>query len=185
MGQDNSNFAFLRNEEAQLFRLGLLAESYFAEDPNTSLFKLRQLAEAIAKLSASRYGSTVTSADTFNDVLRTLRFDCALPRDVSDLFHAIRLAGNEAVHENTGTHQDALHALKTARQLAAWYYRAFHQHDLKTGPFVPPRKPEDGTEKLKSEIERLKSELHRSIFWMLSDHAGEKVGALRGFAFTL
>lgn len=42
-----SNFEMLRPYEAQLWRLGALAERYFAEDPNTSLLKLRQLAELL------------------------------------------------------------------------------------------------------------------------------------------
>ncbi len=37
-----SNFDMLRNDEAQLWRLGALAERYFADDPNTRLLKLRQ-----------------------------------------------------------------------------------------------------------------------------------------------
>ena len=36
-----SNFALLRAHDEQLVRLGLLAERYFAEDPNTCLLKLR------------------------------------------------------------------------------------------------------------------------------------------------
>jgi type I restriction enzyme R subunit len=43
-----SNFDMLRAYEAQLWRLGALAERYFAEDPNTSLLKLRQLASTTA-----------------------------------------------------------------------------------------------------------------------------------------
>ena len=38
-----SNFTHLRAHDEQLVRLGLLAERYFAEDPNTCLLKLRQL----------------------------------------------------------------------------------------------------------------------------------------------
>ena len=36
-----SNFDMLRAYEVPLWRLGALAERYFAEDPNTSLLKLR------------------------------------------------------------------------------------------------------------------------------------------------
>lgn len=35
-----SNFLFLKAHDVQLVRLGLLAERYFAEDPNTCLLKL-------------------------------------------------------------------------------------------------------------------------------------------------
>ena len=43
-----SNFDMLRAYEAQLWRLGALAERYFAEDPNTSLLKLRQLSDVLS-----------------------------------------------------------------------------------------------------------------------------------------
>lgn len=34
----SSNFSYLQEHDEQLLRLGMLAEKYFAEDPNTSLF---------------------------------------------------------------------------------------------------------------------------------------------------
>jgi len=44
----SSNFAHLQSHDEQLLRLGMLAERYFTEDPNTCLLKLRQLAELLA-----------------------------------------------------------------------------------------------------------------------------------------
>lgn len=41
-----SNFAHLRAHDEQLVRLGMLAERYFSDDPNTCLLKLRQLRSA-------------------------------------------------------------------------------------------------------------------------------------------
>jgi hypothetical protein len=49
-----SNFDMLRAYEEQLWRLGALAERYFAEDPNTSLLKLRQFSELLAQSLAAR-----------------------------------------------------------------------------------------------------------------------------------
>jgi type I restriction enzyme, R subunit len=59
-------------------------------------------------------------------------------REVYDLFHGIRKAGNAAVHRNEGSHQEALHQLKAVRALAVWFHRSFGR-DLafKAGPFVP------------------------------------------------
>ena len=42
------NFAFLAVHDPQLVRLGALAERYFADDPSTSLIKLRQFGEVLA-----------------------------------------------------------------------------------------------------------------------------------------
>jgi type I restriction enzyme R subunit len=47
-----SNFAHLQEHDAQLLRLGMLAERYFPEDPNTSLLKLRQRQALEAGLAA-------------------------------------------------------------------------------------------------------------------------------------
>jgi hypothetical protein len=44
-----TNFAHLQAHDDQLVRLGMLAERYFADDPNTALLKLRQLAELLAQ----------------------------------------------------------------------------------------------------------------------------------------
>ena len=38
----SANFGFLSAHDAQLERLGALAERYFKDDPNTCLIKLRQ-----------------------------------------------------------------------------------------------------------------------------------------------
>jgi len=51
-----SNFAQLQQHDEQLLRIGMLAERYFTEDPNTSLLKLRQLAEGIAQTTATYVG---------------------------------------------------------------------------------------------------------------------------------
>ena len=40
-----TNFAQLQEHDEQLLRLGMLAERYFPDDPNTCLLKLRQFAE--------------------------------------------------------------------------------------------------------------------------------------------
>ena len=52
----SANFVHLRGYDEQLFRLGFLAERYFPEDPNTTLLKLRQLAELLAQQVAARFG---------------------------------------------------------------------------------------------------------------------------------
>jgi type I restriction enzyme R subunit len=123
----DSNFAALRKLEPQVYRLGLLAERYFVEDPNTCQIKLRQLSELTAQLTASRFGLVIDPADNFADVLRRLKFECSLPREVGELFHSLRIAGNHAAHGATDDHASALTGLKLARQLAIWYSRTFYE----------------------------------------------------------
>lgn len=107
-----SNFSHLQSHDGQLVRLGLLAERYFAEDPNTCLIKLRQLAEALAQLAASRVGLYADTAESQRDLLRRLRDHGILPREVADLFHEVRKAGNDANHNLAGDHRSALLALR-------------------------------------------------------------------------
>ena len=53
-------------------RLGLLAERYFADEPNTCLLQLRQLTEAMAHSVASRVGLYTSADEKQNDPLRRL-----------------------------------------------------------------------------------------------------------------
>ena len=68
-----ANFGFLAKYDAQLARLGALAERYFGDDPNTSLMKLRQFAELLAQLTAAKTGQL-----TKPDESQTDRFCCIL-----------------------------------------------------------------------------------------------------------
>lgn len=124
-----SNFHFVEAHDGQLYRLGMLAEKYFRDDPNTCLIKLRQLAELAAKLAAGRFGLTVTPADGFSDVLRRLRFECSLPREVGDLFHGLRVLCMRAAQDGMDEDDDSFHD----RQLPACYVRTSHDAALKLG----------------------------------------------------
>jgi len=48
-----TNFACLLEYDEQLVRLEMLAEKYFAKDPNTCLIKIRQYIEHLAHLTES------------------------------------------------------------------------------------------------------------------------------------
>ena len=55
-GTTSANFGFLGQHDAQLVRLGALAERYFRDGPNTCLIKLRQFGEVLAQLVAAKAG---------------------------------------------------------------------------------------------------------------------------------
>lgn len=162
MASFRSNFLFLEKNEPQLFRLGALSERYFAEDPNTSLIKLRQFAELCASLSATRLGLDVTADETLATLLRRLKNEARLSREVADLFHLLREHGNDAVHLLGDSHNRALSALKVARQLAIWFHRTFYNYNLAPGAFLPPLSPVDPTEELSKELSRLQLELEQA-----------------------
>lgn len=97
-----SNFDMLRAYEAQLWRLGALAERYFAEDPNTSLLKLRQLSELLAQSLAARTGLYVNPEESQYELIRRLQGDGVLPKEVKQILDQIRVTGNAANHALQG-----------------------------------------------------------------------------------
>ena len=154
-----TNFDHLRAHDEQLVRLGLLAERYFPEDPNTCLLKLRQLTETLAQLAASRVGLYASADEKQTDLLRRLQDQGILPREVSSLFHEVRKAGNDANHKLAGDHRVALLALRLTWQLSVWFHRTFEDPDFKSGPFLPPTEPAYQGVELKAELDSLRAEL--------------------------
>jgi type I restriction enzyme R subunit len=155
----HSNFAHLEEHDKQLLRLGLLAERYFAEDPNTSLLKLRQLTELLAQHVASRIGLYVSAEEPQYELIRRLQDQGILSRDIAQLFSEVRRAGNAANHALAGDHRTALAALKISWQLGVWFHRTFKVPGFKSGPFIPPQPPVGKSGDLHSELGRLSQEL--------------------------
>jgi type I restriction enzyme, R subunit len=156
--QAPSNFAFLSKRYPELERIGARSERYFSEDPIISLITVRRFGEVLAQLAAAGSGLFTDAGEVQADLLRRLRIDGNYPRNVLDLFHQLRLAGNAAVHNHEGDHATALACLKMARQLGIWFYRTFVDRSFKAGPFQPPRPPADATAELTAELSRLRAE---------------------------
>ena len=159
----SSNFDFLAAHDERLARLGALAERYFFDDAPSTLIKLRQLGEFLAKEVAARHGLLPTSSVTFDEVLRTLRIRSILPREIADLFFHVKRLGNAAVHEDAGSTADALASLKIARAVAIWFHQSYGGSPaFKPGPFVPPAAPVDATGALKAELDDLRRQVRAS-----------------------
>lgn len=156
-GEIRSNFSHLASLDVQLVRLGALAEKYFAEDANTSMMKVRQFGECLALEAASRLAVYTTATETQYDLLRRLRDQGTVTREVFQLFDEIRRTGNDANHAGRDDHGAALNLLKYATQLGIWFQRTFGKADFKSGPFVPPSTPKDESEELRQELERLRA----------------------------
>jgi len=159
-----SNFAHLEKLDEQLVRLGMLAERYFADDPNTSLLKVRQVGELLAQMVAAHAGLFASSEEPQYDLLHRLQDRGVLPREVAQLFGEVRRAGNAASHAIAGDHRSALSALKFAWQIGVWFHRTFKNPKFSAGPFIPPRAPHNESEALKTELAGLQKELdqHRA-----------------------
>ena len=170
-----SNFSVLSQHDEQLLRLGMLAEKYFADDPNTCLLKLRQLAESLAQMLAARTGLYVSPEESQFDLLRRLQDGGVLPREVFQMFGEVRRAGNAASHSLSGDHRAALTTLKLTWQLGLWFHRTFKDAGYKSGPFIPPQAPKDETAELRAELERLNTAL--SDYQATQAQVAEKLSA--------
>lgn len=151
-----SNFDVLRSYEEQLWRLGALAERYFAEDPNTCLLKLRQFSELLAQSLAARTGLYTNPEETQYELIRRLQGEGVLPKEVKQVFDQIRITGNAANHALRGDHAAALSTLKLCWQLCLWFHRTFKDANFRSGPFVPPQPPADETADLRAELAQLR-----------------------------
>lgn len=172
------NFEFLENKVPELVKLGALAERYFNEDPPTSIVKVRQFAEMLAKLIAARQAAFDPQNNNFDQILRRLSYDRIISRDVADLFHAIRKLGNAAAHDNKGTHADALCCLRYARSLGAYFVQVYcGQAGFRLGPFVPPSPPIDASKELKAQIDELRSQLEKTQQLAISAHIANESAA--------
>ena len=155
----SSNFAHLQSHDEQLLRLGMLAERYFADDPNTCLLKLRQLSEVLAQLVASNVGILDRPEDGQYELLSRLRDHGILPYEIHQLFGEVRRTGNSANHALAGDHRTALAMLKIVWQIGVWFHRTFKDANFKSGSFIPPQPPANETQELRTELETLSSEL--------------------------
>ncbi|MFM7641325.1 MAG: hypothetical protein ACKO45_07215 [Cyanobium sp.] len=160
-----TNFSHLRGYDEQLFRLGLLAERYFPEDPNTAMLKLRQLGEWLAQEVASRFGVELRPEETQQQLLRRLEYEGVLEREVAQLFHGVRRKGNKANHELHDDHATALNSLRMAWQLGVWFHRTFGDPDFRSGPFQPPRAPVAEDPEREAELSELRQALEEQRQW--------------------
>ena len=116
----SQNFDHLQSLSVELHRLGVLAERFFADDANTSLIKSRQFGEYMVKEIAALSGLYDRERrESTHQLLQRLSAAQVLPREVADVFHAIRRSGNEASHDLGGTPAEALSALKFCRTLGS------------------------------------------------------------------
>ncbi len=155
----HTNFAHLEMHDEQLVRLGMLAERYFADDPNTTLLKLRQFAELLAQLVAAKVGLYTSRDEAQYELLIRLQDQGILPREIAQLFAEVRRSGNAANHAALGDHRAALSILKLSWQIGIWFHRTFANAAFRSGPFVPPTPPKNESEELRTELATLRKTL--------------------------
>ena len=92
---NSPNFSFLNEHDPLLVIYAARAERYVFDDANTSLLKLRQFAELLARHAAARCGMETETTD-FRDVVAMLVRQRIVTREVRELFDLLRLRGNDA-----------------------------------------------------------------------------------------
>ena len=117
-----------------LAELGARAERYALDDPNTSMIKVRQLGELLAKFIAAKSGvqsggQHYSQRDLIEDLFRAR----AIPAEIKTLFHTIRMEGNGANHAMEGHQGQAITLLRHARNVGVWYYRSHVDGNEKLG----------------------------------------------------
>lgn len=157
-----SNFDFLKHHDELLVRLAQTAEACFVPDPNTTLIKMRQLGEELAKTIASRVGVDSGCDVKQVDLLRDLDYTLRLDKQVKDAFHALRKLGNPATHDITSSsHRDALKALQVGHALSAWFHTQFggdKAKGFKLEPFVKPADPSEKVRQLEQALQELQKQ---------------------------
>lgn len=163
-GAGQTNFAFLADHSPLLAELGATAERLFPFDPASCVLKLRLLAEALMQDVASRIGLRLQQP-TQAELLRAVDQRLGLDPQVRQMFHLLRVRGNEAAHQADHgiRHREGLEALKVAREVALWFHRSFGpQPDYKPGPFILPDDPSQRLLALQQQITTLKQDLQQA-----------------------
>jgi type I restriction enzyme R subunit len=133
----SDNFAHLQLCDEQLARLGTLAERYLVDDPNTSLIKMRQFGELLAKHVASKVGKYRTDIqESQYQLLQRLRDEGVLSYDLYRSFGEVRIRGNDATHSLDGDPKVALNVLKFGWQIGVWFHKTFIDSTFQPNTFV-------------------------------------------------
>lgn len=132
-----SNFIFLKNEYPELAQLALLAENYYCSDPASSIGKLRTFCEFIVK-DIYAQNARIYPGMNFADLIKASRKQDFIPDKILNLIDIIRIKGNLAVHEQIGTKEEALQALKDTYFISYWYYMLKTDKKLEFVPFEEP-----------------------------------------------
>jgi len=120
-------------------------------------------AEFLAKNIAARIGIYTEGHYEQAQVLKELKYQGYLDTSLAEMFHSIRKAGNDAIHEGIGTTKIALQNLRFAHQLSVHFFRVFKDNAFKPGAFQIPPNPADATQELKSELEEARNQIHELV----------------------
>lgn len=145
-----SNFEFLTIDldTAELFTTANMAEkSYTQEDYETTLFKIRKIAENTAWLIADREYIDIPERTNFNGVLKIVKRYID-DDNVVDYFYKIKQFGNNSAHNinpKEATKENALDSLHNIFYILVWFVIKYVDPDVSSdwyGQFLEPQAQE-------------------------------------------
>lgn len=126
----SSNFCFLEEHNPDLVKIAAEAEMFCQSDsPRQAVMNMRLFGEMITQEIVIRTG--VNCKESQYDRLQHLERKNLIPKNIADLLHKIRKAGNTAVHPNEGNTSKeikiskALRCIKHAWEVAVWFHESF------------------------------------------------------------
>ncbi|MGF1692369.1 type I restriction-modification system endonuclease [Photobacterium kagoshimensis] len=132
-----SNFEFLKGTNDFLYAMARSAEKNFPDEPNTTMLKLRQYAEATSKHLVKILDIQYSGGQV--ELLRELAKVSFVDDNIMRVFNRLRKIGNKAAHEYHNDFDDAEMCLRLAFQLSIWYYRfVTKDYDFAVPKFVLP-----------------------------------------------
>jgi type I restriction enzyme R subunit len=140
------HFEFLRPRWPVVASLGGFAEHYCFSDPESSLVKLRKLAEEIVEEIYTAHGLKRPAHPSLIDLLNDRTFVEAVPPVVLSKFHLVRTYGNKGAHAGSSSSSTALSVLRECFEIAKWFYIAFAGGNQSELPQFAPPKPGAGEE---------------------------------------
>lgn len=152
------NFQFLGVHGPKVEEPAAQAERLVWIDAAACVGKVRMLAEVLAAGMAMRLRIYVPG-EAQADVLRKLDGAGALSDEVREIFHAVRKAGNAALHENRASTADARAHLRNAWHLALWFHRGTRAPGFVAPPYAEPPDPSAEVRALATRLDAIQKEL--------------------------
>ncbi len=133
-----SNFAFLNSYFPVLANFGELAEKYLYNDSNACLMKLGMLGETIVNLCFTYDKIPLPQDNTAVNRINKLFREGMIAPDLKDIFHALRVNRNKAIHENYDSVEDGKALIQMAHSLCEWFMQTYGDWQYQSRPFVMP-----------------------------------------------
>ncbi|GAB6100664.1 hypothetical protein JCM16358_25430 [Halanaerocella petrolearia] len=120
-----SSFNFLRKDWPKLAKFGRLAEKNLNSDPNTTLIKLRLLAEHIVKYIFEYQNLDNLRENTLFNRLKYLERKDIVSKEMLDILHNLRSEGNKAAHDAYDSREEAKRLLNLAAKISFWFMETY------------------------------------------------------------